>query len=548
MSIPKNLTTKQRTVSDHMSKVTNKGKPLLQTEQAYEIEPIILRRAFGIIGLVCIICTLVFDKSRDMGGTVLFPIACILGVLILAFMLWYEKKLTVQNIALLIIAAGFMVRLNYVIYTPLSETVRIRQHDLYSFGGEKGHSAYIEHFYNNGYTLPNFDPTEKAQFYHPPLHHLLCAIWMRILTTFGMSYTRAIGSLQYLSLFYSSSCMLVCELIFSKLRMRGLSNLLALSVIAFHPTFIILAGSVNNDILSILFTLLAVYFVFVWHEERTQKNIIPIALSIGLGMSTKLSVGLLAIPVGMLFLWDFIDAKKDKLVIIRQFLIFGVICIPLGLWFSVRNYIKYDVPFTYVRRLSDTSDQYIGDYSVYQRLFDFSDRPFKNVFLNRETTGADYFEYNPLVAIIKTSMFGEYNFAETNPNIVYFCWFLLIMNVILIAFSIFATAYYIIKKSKHTDTTEKVFLVFYQILMFVYYIKFCFDFPHNCSMDFRYIVPTCVIGTFFICASTEHFSIELQSHTKAVKAVNIIVSSSVILFCIASIIVFIMLGNTTLQY
>ena len=520
-------------------KVSAKPKNAVAPDDA--ADSLMMKRALAAIGILCLISTIVFDKSKEMGGAV-FPIMCVLGAAVCAGYLYYEKKLTTENAVLLIIAAGFLLRLNYVIYTPLSETTRIRQHDLFAFGGQKGHSAYIEHFYNNGFTLPDFDPTAKSQFYHPPLHHLLAAMWMRILTTFGMSYTRAIGSLQFLTLFYSSCCMLVCERIFTRLRLKGGFKLLALSIIAFHPIFFMLAGSVNNDVLALLLTLLSVYTALRWYEQPTTKNILMIALSIGLGMSTKLSAALVAIPIALLFLMKLISDKKHVYENILQFCKFGLVCIPLGLWFPIRNAIRFDVPLTYVQRLSENSDQYVGSYSVFERLFDLSDHPFKNVFLNRVTTGADYFEYNPFVGIIKTSIFGEYNFADTNETILPFCRILLVLNMVMISLSIIALVYFALKKGGALDTTEKVFLVFYQLLILFYFIKFCFDFPHNCSMDFRYIVPTAVLGAFFIASSAQRFGEDNKKKEIAVKTVNITVTSATILFCLSSVIVYIMLG------
>ena len=497
-----------------------------------EAEVKLMQRAYAAMGILCLISTVVFDKSKDMGGMT-FPIMCLLMLGFFVGVLLYEDKLNVQNAVLLIIAAGFVVRLNYVIYTPLSETVRTRQHDLFEFGGTKGHSAYIEHFYNNGFTLPDFDPTSKAQFYHPPLHHFIAAMWMRILTTFGMGYTRAIGSLMF-----------VVERILSKLRINGTGKLIALSIVAFHPTFIILSGSVNNDILSILFILLSVFTTLKWYENPTTKNILFIALSIGLGMSTKLSSALVSIPIAVVFFLKLINEKKKVYENFMQYCIFGVVCIPLGLWFSIRNAIKFKVPFTYVMKLSEDSDQYIGFHTVSERLFDYKYHPFKNVFLNRVSTDADYFEYNPFVAIIKTSMFGEYKFSSSVESITPVCRVLLIINMVMIAVSLAATVYFAIKKNRFADTIEKIFLVFFQILMFVYFVKFSFDFPHTCSMDYRYIVPTCVLGALFIGASVNQFS-ENCKNKSAVKAVNISVISFTSLFCLTSTIVFIMLGKAS---
>lgn len=542
---------RQRTESDIMSKSKNKAKdltkpqskkrPKLGLKKNTETDPSVIKKALAFLGVLCVISTIVFDKTREMGGAV-FPILSLTALVGLVVFLYFDKKLTVQNAALIIMAAGFILRLNYVIYTPLSETVRLRQHDLFEFGGTKGHSAYIEHFYNNGFTLPDFDPTSRLQFYHPPLHHLLAAMWMRLLTTFGMSYTRAVGSLMFLSLFYSNCCIIVCERIFSKLRLSGAAKLIALSIVTFHPTFILLSGSVNNDILSILFILLSVYFTLVWYEDPTTRNIINIAFAIGLGMSTKLSAALVSVPIAGVFLTKLIVEKKKVFENVVRYCIFGVICIPLGLWFPIRNAIKYDVPFTYVHKLSETSDQYIGDKSVYERLFDFSYYPFANVFLNRESTGADYFEYNPLVAIIKTSMTGEYNYAPVNDHITFFCRILQILNIILIVLSVLSMVYFLIKKSDHADITEKVFLVFFQLLLFVYFIKFCFDFPHNCSMDFRYIVPTCVLGSYFIGAALEQFTDSKKNKRTLVKAVKAAEIGLTSCFCLTSAIVYIMLG------
>ena len=123
-----------------------------------------------------------------------------------------------------------------------------------------------------------------------------------------------------------------------------------------------------------------------------------------------------------------------------------------------------------------------------------------------------------------------------------FCRILLVLNMVMIALSVAALIYFAVTKNKFTDMTEKVFLVFYQVLMFVYFIKFAFDFPHDCSMDYRYIVPTCVLGSFFIGAAAEHFSEVHAKNGTLVKTVNITVASAAILFCLTSVIVYIMLG------
>lgn len=495
-----------------------------------------------VCAVACLLSTLIFNQTQTIsvlpimigGMAIVVGVYCFLAV---------NKKLTTENIVILLFAAGFIMRLGYALYTPLTSTSRLRQHDLYAFGSEKGHSGYIEHFYNNGFKLTDFDPTTVTQFYHPPLHHFIAALWMRLLTTFGMSYERAITSLQFLSLFYSCCCMFVTERILRKINLKGIGVIIGVAIAAFHPTFILLSGSVNNDILSILFFLLSIFTTLKWYKDPTTKNILLIALSIGLGMMTKLSVALVAPPVAIVFLIKLVQEKKKRSNYVGQYCAFGCVCIPLGMWFSIRNFIKFDVPFNYVQKLSETSEQYIGNYSVYERLFDYSYHPFDNVFLNRLSTGADYYEYNPFVAILKTSLFGEYNFADTNASITPYCRILLCLNVVMIIFALCTMVYYLIKKNNYLDTTMKIFFcVLYAILM-INFITFCFQYPHNCSMDYRYIVPTLVIGAMFIAIFAE----QCEKNMKDIKykVMYYVTIGCTTLFSLFSIIVYMMLSVKT---
>ncbi|MBQ2603985.1 MAG: glycosyltransferase family 39 protein [Acutalibacteraceae bacterium] len=523
-----------------VSKNVSVAKPKNAVKQyKSDVDGSVINKCVIVLGILCILSAIVFDVTQSYDGTAL--VVCGMIVVIgLAIYLAINKKLTTQNIILLLFAAGFILRLDYVLFTKLSETSRLRQHDVYDFGSGKGHSGYIEFFYENGFKLPDFDPTTKAQFYHPPLSHFLAALWMRLLTTFGASYSRAISSIQFLPLFYSSCCMIVCERLFSKLKIDGLGKILAVSIVVFHPEMILLSGSINNDCLSVLFTMLAVYHTVAWYQESTTKNILMIALSIGLGMSTKLSVALVAIPIAAVYLLKLIFEKKKAYEYLGQYCIFGLLCIPLGMWFYVRNFIKYKVSFTYVPRLGDASDQYLGNYSTYERLFDMSYHPFENIFLNRIATGAEYYEYNPFVSLIKTSIFGEYKYDKI-PE--FFCKTLLVLNVLMIAFSIATFVYCLIKKSNYLDNTMKVFFGGYQILLFANFISFCFKFPHNCSMDFRYIVPTMIIGAMFIGM----FVNKLREDIDKKNTVHSIVTYGSIgltsLFCIFSELVYILLAK-----
>lgn len=63
-----------------------------------------------------------------------------------------------------------------------------------TFDNIYGHAGYIRYLYDNGH-LPDFDPLSRSQHYQPPLHHALCALWMRLNTAFlGLSLNQAAES------------------------------------------------------------------------------------------------------------------------------------------------------------------------------------------------------------------------------------------------------------------------------------------------------------------------------------------------------------------
>lgn len=69
--------------------------------------------------------------------------------------LWmtYTRRLTASRVLLLMMAAGFLLRAAYILYT----TVLTRQHDMGTFDNIYGHAGYIRYLYDNGH-LPDFDP------------------------------------------------------------------------------------------------------------------------------------------------------------------------------------------------------------------------------------------------------------------------------------------------------------------------------------------------------------------------------------------------------
>ena len=432
-------------------------------------------------------------SAASPGGALLnFGMAVIAGVFIY---LGIHQKLDTPNMAVLIAAAGFLLRLTYV----MSFTIGQHQHDVSSINSAEGHIGYIEYLYSNGH-LPDFDVRNVYQFYHAPLHHIIAAVWLRYQILLGVRYENACENIQVLTLFYSTASMILSYKIFRKLKLRGKGLLTAFAVVAFCPTFIIMAGSINNDILSITFMLGAILYTLKWYENRRFKNIIPIALCIGFGMFTKLSVWMVAPPVAFVFIYVFFRNlnRKDIKKHLAQFAVFAVICVPIGLFWSVRNLLLFDVPLTYVPMLSETSKQYIGHVSVWKRLFSLDPVQFENVGDQFIMYGGKYNEYNPLIALFKTSVFDEGFNSDNYPEIAGFHTILFWAAAVLGLIGFGAMIFLLLRKKCVLDIPTRIFVASLYAVIAVSYYVFCFRFPHVCTENIRYAVPLIVIGAYFI--------------------------------------------------
>ena len=89
---------------------------------------------------------------------------------------WRKKKLDDKKILEGVILAGLIMRIGYMLYTPIT----LRQHDIGSIDTiATGHLNYI--FEILAGHLPDVN---LGQFYHPPLYHYLSALmirWKRVL-------------------------------------------------------------------------------------------------------------------------------------------------------------------------------------------------------------------------------------------------------------------------------------------------------------------------------------------------------------------------------
>lgn len=428
--------------------------------------------------------------------------------------LW-QGKLTTKHLSAIIIFLGFALRLTYIIYTTIYE----RQHDGGTIGGVSGHLGYITHFFNRPFSLPEGDVRYTYQYYHPPLHHFLAGLVLNGLKSLGYTDITSLGEIiQYIILFYSSACMVIMYKILRFFKVEGLALILGLSIIAFHPTLLILGGSVNNDMLSVTFMAGAILNTLYYYRKPSYKNIIKVALCVGFAMMSKLSGWIVAPAIAVVFIVVLVRAKKDWLKIFKQWIVFGVICVPLALWWSVRNYILYRVPFNYVLDVGKTTDMYVGNRTFIERLTDFSAYQLDSVYDQFVWYNCPYYEYNPTIGLFKTSMFDE---AQYTTDIDFWAKLLFWANVVLALVAVGAMIYMLVKRTSILDRVLKVFLFLVYFVSFVSYYWFCYAYPYTCTMNIRYAVITIFMGVLFLAMAVQTARNSVKNSTVSVKAVNV---------------------------
>ncbi len=389
---------------------------------------------------------------------------------------------------LFIMFLSMCVRLYYICRLSVYDM----QHDVGNPNAYYGHLGYIS-YYMEHWQLPDFDVREAFQFWHPPIHHIVSAVFLTLTWKICPWLNGNYELLQLLPLLYITLSMWIIWKLLKLWGFQGKALFLPFLVIAFQPTFIMLSGSVNNDALCFLFTLLSVYFSILWYQNPTWKLILACAVSIGLAMSTKGSASVAAFPMAFIFLAGLWKYKKR---VLGQLFLFGLISLPLGLWWYIRNYILFDVPINYIYRTSTDAIGYLGNVPVLNRIFDFDIRRFSfwNIYVQFE---GRFMEINPITALLKSAVYGQCWF-NYNIYIRVIAYPLVFIWIVLITLSLYAVPG-LIRKSKELLIPNIGILILF-IAQFISYYTFCIEYPFVWTMDIRYAIPILVCHCLWLAA------------------------------------------------
>lgn len=416
---------------------------------------------------------------------------------------FYKNAVRIQseeNDIFFMIALGVLIRCSYVLLSGLYE----RQHDAGAYTGmgtefiNAGHIGYIEHIYKFG-KLPDVNPYELFAYYHPPLHHILSFFWLKINIVLGVTEELAFENLQIVTLLYSNLCMVVTYKILKVLKMSGKGLYLGMAFIVLHPASVFMGGSVNNDMLTMLFMCLTLYTALKWIREKNLKNLIMIGLCLAFGMITKLNSAVIAFPLALVFLMHFIKVirskvKADILLWVRNYLIFGFITGGIGLSWIVRNLIRFgEKPGVPVP--GEASPMYTAPYSLWERLgipsladwkFHFPFHPISAEACN-----------NTWVIMFQTSLFAEEYPADLPDSLLALSQVTYFLAVILGIATAILFVYLMCRNLFRKNTTaagsiyakeDALFLVSGYLIMLVSFAAFVIIYPYTCSSDFRYVI------------------------------------------------------------
>ena len=398
-----------------------------------------------------------------------------------------------------IFLAGCLLRLFYV----LQSTIFQRQYDIgnidlsvdHTVSG--GHLAYIQYLYQQGH-MPDFDPTLVYQFHHPPLHHLLSALVLKLFAPFIKDNSSLYETLQIIPFLCSIAILWYGYKIMKRLSGNRKALELGLLILAFHPALVLLSGSVNNDALSLLFMLLCIEYTWAWSESHSLKDILKAALAVSLGIMTKQSVALMAFPMAIVFIYEWIkEAKRTgkKTSFLFQYAVFLVVSLPIGLWFYIRNLVLFHVPIVWVYELPTDSWQYTGNIPVVNRFLWPDIREFVD--------GLRHFQlgcgYNIWIQIMRTSVLGEWDMAEVSRGIKLLAMLLMVVGFALAAVVLACDLLTLLRRKRYqVKVPPMILLVGTYVVQFFAYFKFYYEYPQECSMNFRYIEINLLVSVLLL--------------------------------------------------
>jgi len=442
---------------------------------------------------------------------------------------------------------GLFIRLVYVCYTSVYD----RQYDvwyIYEEGQKRNfylHHGHMQYMYDlfSGAGLPD---SNTYQFYHPPLWHACSAIVLKVFTSLGFDLDYSLECVQLLSTFCSQAIVFLFYKILKEMKVRQTIVAPIVVFAAICPILVVMAGTINNDVMMWMFFMATVLYLVRWWQMGKLADIIKMAIFLGLGMMTKISCVMLVPVIAIAFLFRFIQSfNRTKITwaleladsrhpdlsswqYIKQFACFGIISIPLGMWFPIRNLILFEQPLNYVMRFKKSSELFCGNIRFLKRVFSF---PAEEVFGKLFCTSTE--DYSMLPYLIKSSIFEEHGYDS-----VHWVGWVLFYAAMFLAVLSFACMMVVVCRSfahrlKGPLIDSQLILAFIWVVLVFGYLSFCLKYPFTCTMDARYVLPAIFIPMVFTMMATQELH---KKNRKFGRIMHAVVWVVVLVYAISTVV------------
>lgn len=429
-------------------------------------------------------------------------------------------------VCLTILTIGLLLKLIYAWQVPYN----ISPHDLDEISNwveiKNGHLGYIQYLFQ----FKSLPAELSNQFYHPPLFYMIGAVIFQFALA-EKTVPAAINTfeiIQYINMLFSFITTIYIYHILKKLQIKPIWLILITAFITLQPCFYIIGTEINNDCLMTMFSTMAIFYTVSWIQRQSMKNACFIAISVIAAMLSKTSGALIAICIGCVFLYTFVRTKNKNILV--QIFVFVLSMIALGMSWILRCKILHHTPLIYIPKLANDSPQYVGNSTLLQRIGIPS---FEQLFGNSIDFSNSTEFSNIWGQLAITMSFDEYilhiNSAFKQCAATNLLWLNMIMFILM---TIIMIKMFLIKNIK---TEYKILIGVGFATLMGSFLKFVFDYPHICSMNFRYIVCSIIfLGMALGLERSQQTKFQTKSTLILTSLMLIITILSTILYLIAA--------------
>lgn len=398
------------------------------------------------------------------------------------------SRFSVDQICFAVLALSICFKLIYAVRVPYN----ISPHDLNLTSDwtniPDGHLGYIQYIYQYKH-LTDFSPVEyPSQYYHPPLFYILSAVIMSIFDPMkNNNLSASFEAIQFFNMVTASAIPVICYFIFKELKIKEQGLLWATLLVSFSPALYHMGAALNSDTLMSFFLSLVVLNAVKWANSPQMTVIAKMGLFLALSMLSKTSGVLIAPALSLLFLWALFEKKAPFKSLFAQYIVFGLISIPLGLSWVLRENILFGMPFNYVLEQTADSFQYVGDCPLITRI----GLPSTLQLITTKIAWAYRQDYSNIWGQTLFTMCLDEGILPVQTDLEYFMvislyWInsiLYILSFLTLCWSVFTKKY---------SAKIRAFLITIYLTLMGSYILFAFQQPFICTTNFRYIWLTLV--------------------------------------------------------